>query len=682
MMRKLPINKFKHVCPRSCPSSCTMISHIENDSLVQLTGGTNHSYTNGKLCAKGFSYLEKNSHPDRLKFPYYQEVKGSGKFKKITWEKAFDLILHELINIQKNFQSFLPIALYKSTGNVGIHHFVVDEFFSSLGETTKVRSSSFPTAGFDAIQYDVGVVKMSDPSLVKEASMIMIWGANPAATNIHLIPYIIEAKMKGAKIVVVDPLYTRTAELADLFIQLRPGTDGMLANVLIKNLLDLGIFDEDFLEYHSYGFEQYKEALKELNTQASLLTCDIKKEVLDILLNWFKHSKAISHVIGTGLQKHTNGGQNIRAIQALAAINGDIGKTGGGVFFRKNDELLFHNQQCSNNDFTNRVIHLNEQSNQILPSAYEPPIEMMWISCANPLTQAPNTRFFNEFMQDIPFVVTVEQFMTPTAKMSNLILPTTTQFEEMDIVTSFWHKKIALNEQALPPFYESRSEWTIMNELAIRLKKYSTHLCSFPIHSSEKEYLNAQFNNEVFDRYYVNNVSDLQNKLPSVKQSGSVWEKRRFATESGNYQFYSQEAKKNGLPPLPIFIDGKSPTKKYPFWLITPHHPYTFNSQFHFLNINNEHEVCVEIHPIMAEKLGIFNGEVIKIFNDLASIEIKAMYSYQVPKDIVMIYQGWNPISQVNVNELIPSLQTDMGNNSSGANGYAFYDTFVNIGKL
>src|SRR5437762_2544142 len=147
--------KFKHVCPRSCPSSCTMISYVENDRLVHLSGDPTHPYTRGKLCAKGFSYPEKNSHRDRLKFPYYQKVKGSGKFIQITWDKAFELIIHEMLTIHERFGSFLPFTLWKGSGNIGVHHYVTDEFFSSIGETTRIVGSSSLSIGFQAIQADL-----------------------------------------------------------------------------------------------------------------------------------------------------------------------------------------------------------------------------------------------------------------------------------------------------------------------------------------------------------------------------------------------------------------------------------------------------------------------------------------------------------------------------------------------
>jgi anaerobic selenocysteine-containing dehydrogenase len=175
-----------------------------------------------------------------------------------------------MLDIHERFGSFLPFALLKGSGNIGVHHFVTDEFFHSIGETTRIIGSSSLATGFQAIQSDLGAVWMSDPSTIKEASIIVIWGANPAATNIHLIPFIIDAKMNGAKIVVIDPIYTQTAELADLYIQLRPSTDGALASILMKELLKRNAFDNEFLEKYTSGLNEFLQMIQLINVSECL----------------------------------------------------------------------------------------------------------------------------------------------------------------------------------------------------------------------------------------------------------------------------------------------------------------------------------------------------------------------------------------------------------------------------
>ncbi len=670
--------KYKNVCPRNCPSSCTIISHIENGSIHHIAGDISHPYTKGKLCAKGFSYAEKNNHRERLKYPYYQKVKGSGKYIQITWEKAFQLIVSEMLNIYKHYDSFLPVALFKGSGNIGVHHFVAEEFFSSIGETTRIFGSSSLYSGFPSIEYDTGAVNRSDPSALKESSMIMIWGTNPAATNIHLIPYILDAKIKGAKIVVIDPLYTQTAELADLFIQIRPSTDEALACLLIKHLLEKNTYDKKFVEINSVELNDYIKNIKEIDEKEYLLNCDLSQEAFTLLSTWLTDSETVAYVIGSGMQKHSNFEQTFSSIETLAAVHGDIGKIGGGIYFRSNDTMIFNNQTSEKSFEKNRILKIHEMSDRV-SSLLQSPIKMLWVSCANPLTQEPNSSDMKRFLREIPFVITVDQFMTPTAQMSNLILPTTTHFEEMDIVVSWWHKEIALNEKAISPFYESRSEWRIMTELAERLNQQVPSLSSFPIYSSEEDYLNAQMNDQVFHRYSIKNISDLKERcmtgfLPQDFSSDGL-----FPSKTAKVQHFVKTAKQHAYV-KPMM--GKMPPMDYPFWLITPHHSHTFNSQFHFLKLSDEKEAFVGINPKAAKDLGITNGEIIQVFNHQACIEIKAVYSNQVPKDIVMVYQGWHPDSEMNINELVPIQQADIENQTPTSNHISFYDTFVNIQKL
>lgn len=657
-----------------------MISSVENGRLTHISGNPYHSYTNGKLCAKGYSYIEKNEHPERLKHPYYRANRDSDRFVPISWEKAYDLIISQMTGIYERYGNFLSLGLYKYSGNLGVHHFVVDEFFSSLGGTTQITGSPCSSAGIDALFYSTCAIKMSDPEQICRSDLIILWGSNPANTNIHLVPFLSEMKDAGGKIIVIDPLMTKTAEMADLYIQLHPGTDGLLANLMTKYLYEAGACDDVFLQNHAAGFDEFYQCLKELDTEDGLSICGIAEEAAVLLLNWLKHARAVSHIIGFGLQRHANGGQNIRAIEALAAARGDIGRIGGGVYYSHGHSGLFQNQQVKGG--LNRLLDMNHWIDGIQPSAGQMPLEMLWITCRNPLTQDPHPQRIQRRLQEIPFIVAVEHFMTPTAELADLVLPATTHFEEYDIVASYWHRELALNEQAVAPFYESRSEWKIMTELAKRLQLTLPGTCPFPVYASEEEYLNSQFTEQVKRIYGVSSIADLRKGIALAKLEKTAWESREFATPSGRYLFYSHEAEEDGFPAVPVYTAGRSPSEQYPFWLLTPHHAYTLNSQFHYLDLYEEKEAAVRIHPETAQQLEIFNGEVVVVYNEQDALTIKAIYSRRVPRDILLVYQGWYPDSIISINRLIPVLETDMGKKSSGANGVAFYDTFVNIRKV
>lgn len=669
-MNRGQMQKFRHVCPRNCPSSCTMTSYIDNNEVKHITGDPTHPYTMGRLCAKGFSYIEQNNHKDRLKYPYYQKVKGSGDFQQITWQKAYELIINQLESIQRQFNSFLPLAFYKGTGNIGIHHDVTEKFFSSLPNASRVigapnllnRPEKFPPL------WQKGLTHLEE---ITDASHIVIWGANPAVSDIHLTSFLIKAKMSGVQIIVIDPLYTKTAELADVFIQLRPNTDKDLAYIIMQALLEENNHDPSFIKQHTSGFTQFSNLLRSMDKGMAVKRCDIPTEALEQLFASLKNAEAISYVVGAGLQKYVNYQESIQAIESLAAIRGDVDKKGAGLFLKYHRPTLFSNQNTETSSNHTRMVQLNELGYYTTPNQSYP-IDMLWISCGNPLVQEVDPASLKKAMADISFVVTVDRFMTPTAHMSNLILPTTSHFEEMDIIVNTWHQQIALNEAAISPYFDSKSEWNIMTDLALQLKAKTQILTDFPIYESEEAYLNAQLNDELFEPYNINHIDNLK-----FHSSIGLYETERPSMlKSNQFHFnFSSELEED-------IRSYKLRTKEYPFWLLTPHHPYTLNSQFHYLKLSDEKEATIGIHPEMAARLNIVEGDIVRVFNEQGAIQIKAVYSHRVPKDIVMIYQGWYPDTYVTVNTLISGWKSHFKDPSSPSHGFAFYDTFVNVEKI
>ncbi|MBM4765348.1 molybdopterin-dependent oxidoreductase [Bacillus sp. B15-48] len=655
--------KYKHVCPRNCASSCTLFSSIENDTIQRITGDITHPYTNGKLCAKGFTYKELNEHQDRLKYPYYQNGKGSGKFTQISWQKAYEMITNEMLKIQTKHSSFRPLAFYKGSGNIGIHHYVADEFFTNI-DATKVTGISTMLNNRKNGQF----IQSFEPSTLFHSSMIIIWGANPAATNIHLIPFLINAKLQGTKIVVIDPIRTKTANLADLFIQLRPNSDQALVHLLTKLTIEKQAYDQKFATQHKESFDELSNAVQQLQMDDLLPQCDIPEEAQSKLLDWLLEAGDISYILGSGLEKHHNGMETIQAIRTFSALRGDHQNNGTGIMMKNWDFPLFNNQLHG----VEKAIRTNDIP--ILLSSEETTIDMLWITGGNPLIQEAHPKVFKQWMENIPFVVTVDHFMTPTASMSDLVLPTTTFFEEMDIVLSPWHDAIALNEKAVSPFYECRSEWRIMTDLTKKLQSYSKEVCSFPIYANEEQYLNAQFNEQVEERYSIKNIQDLREKDGLTSSAGKRWAKGWKTGEKETLPFH--------LP----FIAGEqekeshedwNQTNEYPFWLLTPHHPFKLNSQFHYLQLSDVGEAALEVNPTIAKELNIKNGEIITVFNERASMEIKAIYNAFLPKDIVMFYQGWYPDSSETINDFIHEWE---GNEPFRS--IPLYNTFVGVKKL
>ncbi len=469
----------RHVCPRNCYSSCAMLGYSINGKLEKITGDKEHGYTKGKLCPKGYNYLSHVYHPERLKFPMIQSKRGSGEWTRITWDEAIDIICKKILELYDRYGTNLSIALNKYSGNFGILHNSVEGFFNSLGQTTRAVGSPCWSSGLDASIYDFGNYKNSDPEQLSYADTIILWGSNPVWTSMHSVTYLYEAKKKGATIITIDPVYTATAAKSDLYVQVNPGTDGALALAIAKLIYEKNGHDEQFINEYTVGFDVFLEYLQSLDMNVLLEECGLKMEIIETIAGKMMKGKNSIVWIGFGFQRNVNGGQNIRTINALMAMTGNIGKEGSGVLYAQMGSWNFSNQitKYFKDGFTEencvRSIHMNNFANA-LQETKDPPIKMLWVSCRNLLTQNPDQKLLEKLLLDLEFIVTVDQFLTPTAQLSDLVLPATTNFEEWDIVPSYWHHWIGMNEPAIEPYYESKSDLEISSLLAKRLNEIKT----------------------------------------------------------------------------------------------------------------------------------------------------------------------------------------------------------------
>ncbi|AOM81728.1 molybdopterin-dependent oxidoreductase [Salisediminibacterium beveridgei] len=671
----------RHVCPRNCFSTCSMISYVENGQLQKVTGDPENPYTNGRICAKGLSYVDHVYHKDRLKYPMYQKNKGSGRFERISWESAYDMIVDNWLAIDQQYGSLLPVGLYKYTGDLSAGHYAPEEFFSSMGPTTRIVGSPCAAAGFDAAYYDFGIGCSSDPEQMEEAELIVIWGANPAVTSIHSIRFLENARKNGALVVVIDPVLTKTAELADFYLQINPGTDGIFANALTSYLIDQDLHDEVYLNRHSHGFDAFKNELKGIDHGILLQQTGLQEEAVSFMKTLLTSSSKIFHWIGLGFQRHTNGGQMVRTVNALGAVQGLIGKPGSGVHYAHADTWIFENQTAFFKE------HL-EKNNRILPLTHwidlggtvlDPPLESLWISCRNPLIQDPQPGQIREHLKHIPFVVTADLFMTETAKWSNLVLPVTSFFEEEDIATSYWHRGFAYNEQAIEPYHESKSDYTIMKELARRIDHRFHSPSAFPTDLTKREYLNRQWNDNVRRQFGFSDVHEAVGQIRYPESALISWKNHDYLTPSGKFEFYSDRAQNNGLPALPIHKQQVVRTDPDSLQLFTTHDSRGLNSQFKGSRTIPERATAVHIHAEAAAAREISDGELVRVFNENASLTMKAKVTSLVHPSVALIYQGSATSTDEAVNQLVSVKDSDMGEHVSGSKSIAYYDSFVNI---
>jgi anaerobic selenocysteine-containing dehydrogenase len=661
-----------------------MLGYTRNGKLVKVTGDKKHGYTNGKLCPKGYNYLSHVYHPERLKYPMMQTKRGSGEWSRISWEEAIDIICDKIIELYDRFGTNLSLALNKYSGNFGILHNSVEGFFNSLGQTSRAIGSPCWSSGLDASIYDFGNYKNSDPEQLCYADTIILWGSNPVWTSMHSVPYLYEAKRRGATIITIDPVYTATAKKSDIYVQINPSTDGAMALALAKIIYEKNGLDEEFINKYTIGFDVFLKYLKSLEMDSLLKECGLSKEIIEKIAETMMYGKKTMVWIGFGFQRNKNGGQNIRSINALMAMTGNIGKMGSGVLYAQKASMKFTNSttkyfnQGFNEENCVRSLHMNDFA-KALQEAKDPPIKMLWVSCRNLLTQNPDQKLLERLLLNLELIVTVDQFMTPTAKLSDIVLPATTNFEEWDIVPSYWNHWIGINEPAIEPYYESKSDLEIVRLLAKQLNKLRPGFSTFPYEKSVEDFIEDEFTDEIYENLGITNWRDLLEGPKRVNLPDIAWEDKEFETPSGKFEFYSELALRNGKSPIAQYTFSRIEKTGDQFLLLTNHGQFSLNSQFQNLNLiqKERKEPIVFIHPSSATRKGLTNGSWVSVYNDHGEIRLKCILSHNVHPSVILVQADHNF-----VNKLISFTPTDMGEVSSGHEGMAFNSTYVSIEEI
>lgn len=681
---------FRNACPRNCYDTCAILSTVENGVLKKVDGDPGSTYTRGRLCAKGYSYTRSVYSPDRIKYPMRQKGRGTGNWQRISWDEAYTEIAQTILKIKKQYGSTLPICLNKYSGNFDIMHYGIEGMLTSIGNTTRATGTPCWPAGIDAQTFDFGTIVCNDPEDIVNSKYLIIWGANPAWCSVHSMYFIKEAQKRGCKIVAIDPLLSQTASKADLYIQIKTSTDGALALGMARYILDNGLYDGEWLAKNSKGAEEFFGYLKNnITLEWSAEKTGIPQHVIETLAREYATTKPANIWIGYGMQRHTNGGQNVRAIDALAAMTGNIGKSGGGAQYAQletwgfNYHAMVQKKPENSGGSGDRAININNFGTEVL-NAKEPPIKMLWIACRGPMTQDPETAVVKKAFEAMDLVVTADMFMNPTVEMSDIVLPITTIFETPGVNVSYWHYWMSLNEQAIKPMFEAKNDVTIAMELSAKLNQMEKGSCTYPTSGDLAEWVGKEFNDGIHKQFGISGWQDLKKGPAKAKGSLVAWQDGKFRTPSGKYEFWSEEARKYGHYPLPVYIEEMKPESKYPLRCISPHWKLNIHSQFQNLDwmdtVNNA--PCLEIHPSLAAKYGIKDRDSVKMFNDIGYIVLPAKISELVPPDTVAVYEAWYKGKKFNVNYTVKAIPADMGKKATGSPGIAFHDNFVNIQKV
>ncbi|ABB16221.1 molybdopterin-containing oxidoreductase family protein [Carboxydothermus hydrogenoformans] len=645
--------KFSTTCTLNCYDSCRVEVTVEDGRVVKALGDKNHPLTRGFLCPKFKKVIERTYSPDRLTQPLLKE---KSSFRKISWEKAFAILTEKIGELYAKGETLSILHLYDH-GSGGYLKRLDERFFNCLGGVTNPSGSLCWGSGYEAMQRDFGAPTLGEYHDLINSKAIILWGRDPDTTNLHLLPFLKEAKEAGAEIVAINPLKIKVA--IGRHISLKPGTDGLLALGIARLLISEGLYDKAFVKEKVINFEEFSRLTEEITVEKVLKETGISEDDLAYLAKLFAFKKPIAVLYGYGLQRYQNGGNTVRAINALLAITGNVGVKGGGPnYAHPLWKPYFGSIVKAEEKVRERYFPWPVMANSIL--AAEPPIKLIFVTRSNPLNQAPDTKRMKEAFYNVPFKVTVDFFLTDTAYASDLIIPATSVFEEEDIVFSSWHYYLSYLPKIVTPPNGMLTEVEFWNELArkIGLKNFEPKTArEFIIEALEPlKPLGITF--EILrEKGYVRHPL-----APFTFSDG------KFLTPSGKIELMAGKG-------LGLYQAYDSLTaKKFPYRLLTVHPKDYLHSQFH--NLESAEwgtKPRVVIHPSTAARHNLDNLAEVRVKTVTGEITGLVKVSDRVRPDTVVIEEGSWGIDGGGVNVLTPQVRPDMGD------GVPFYDVLCNI---
>jgi anaerobic selenocysteine-containing dehydrogenase len=480
------------------------------------------------------------------------------------------------------------------------------------------------------------------------ASGFVIWGKNIAVTYPHSVPFVKMAQKKGARLLVIDPVHCETAKKADLFFQLKPGSDGMLALGIARLLIERGAIDEAFIDAHTNGFEEYSQLVRSTSIAQVCTATQLAPLQIEQLAEFYATCKPLNTMAGLGIGYWRNGGATIRLIDALAAITGNIGVPGGGVYTDASaaDGLDLSDLSQPNN----RKILLPRLGDEIL-DATDPPIKMAWIAGANPAATAPDTSRVDQALSGLDFLVVVDQFITASARHADLFLPCTTYLEMNDLVKAFGHHWLGMTQQVVEPLGEARSDSEILEGMADRLG-FGEALAGSTASWSSK--ILGELTN-----YGVTPDRLASKPIPNPMRETVRFRDKRFSTPSGKYEFIKEYVRKVDVNP------------KDTLRLMATKSVHMLNAQINERDLRDEPQV--RTHPQTLLEQGIEDNQAVWVVSPVGRVRARITSDASARRDVLLFNPAaWRGDLQ-GVNQLRESVLTDLGQ------GAAMHETHVSL---
>jgi len=662
-------------CPQDCPDTCAFIYHVEDGKLVEVTGDPAHPMTRGGLCVKLKDFAEHHYNPDRILYPMKRAgPKGSGKYERIGWDEALSTIKSKWTEIIDQYGS-TAIMPHAYLGNQGTANGLTagDAFFNRLGST--VAEKTYCESGSStAWVMTVGPTGGLDVESLAYAKYIIVWGMNMVSTNLHAWPFVLEARRKGAKIVVIDPFKSRTAKQADWHVAIKPGTDAALALGMMNVIIQEGLVDYDYVEKYTLGYQELKARAAEFPVErVSEITGIAAADIVKLAREYATTPPAAIRE-GVAVERCPGGGDAVRAITCLPALIGAWRHVGGGAVEMPIYEFPMSVAHVSRPDWIKpgtRVLNELDLGAALTGKMkLDPPIKSVFVYNSNPVSQAPDAgELVRGLQREDLFTVCSELFITDTAKYADILLPSTMQAEQYDIMVTWGHLYIMLNQPAIPAPGECVANIDLFRKLA---KTMGFNDDYWDLTDDEWLTLSYDWSSPALEGITLDVLKKegwkrLNVGMPDVRAPHAHG---NFKTPSGKCEFKSSMAEggnmvldvwrsgytemqvggyvdpvPNYIPPHEV-IDGEpQKSAQFPLNLISPK-PHAFlNTQYgnEGPQMKRQGEQRIMINPSDAASRSIANGAYVRVFNERGTFEAKADLTDDVGAGLIVTNVGHWP---------------------------------------
>lgn len=672
-------------CPHDCPDTCATLVTVEDGRAVEIRGNPDHPPTQGVLCTKVARYLERTYSPDRLLHPMRRiGAKGEGRFERIGWDEALELIatrLHD-IAVRHGPEAILP---YSYAGNMGLLQYMSMDrrFFHALGASRLDRTicSSAGKAGWQSV---IGAGIGMDVERYAESALILIWGSNAIASNLHFWTRAQEAKRNGAKLIAIDPYRSATAEKCHEHIAPMPGTDAALAYGMMHVLIRDGLVDADYIERHTLGYEALAQRADEWTPARAAAACRIDPDIIERLARDYGTIRPAAIRLNYGMQRVHGGANAVRAVACLPALVGAWRDPAGGALLSSSGTYPVDAEYLERPDLVRgnpRTINMCALGDALLET--EPPVRALFVYNSNPVAVAPDSsKVVRGFARDDLFTVVHDLFQTDTADYADLLLPATSPLEHLDVHNSYGHLYVQLNQPSIAPLGESLPNTELFRRLARRMGLDDPALAesdeSMARNAFRRDHPNMQ--GVEFDVLLRDGFARL-----NVEARYAPFAQGGFPTASGKCEFFSSFLASKGEDGLPAVIlpresvhNAPELAKRYPLAFISPPARNFLNSSFANLPrfLAEERTPRLLIHPADAASRGVQHGERVRIHNDRGAFEAEADVTDRARQGVVVAPSLWwrklAPGGE-NANAVTSQALTDLGR------GATFYDCLVEV---